>query len=116
MEQIQVILCCTCIFQRAKVQCIICSSAQLCRFQFGTGYVVRTDQVPNYYVTSRKSHSVETALNAVPLTMEFAEDGAQLIRCHNKANAHTQNASQKARGPINLLRTMPKASVTLYLR
>jgi hypothetical protein len=43
---------------------------------------------------------------------EFAEDGAQLIRSQNKANAHTQ----KARGPINLLRTMPKASVTLCLR
>jgi hypothetical protein len=28
---------------------------------------------------------------------EFAEDGAQLIRGHNKANAHTQNASEGPR-------------------
>jgi hypothetical protein len=54
---------------------------------------------------------------------EFVEDGAQLIRSHNKSDAHTQNESEgpranklKARGPINLLRTMPKASVTLCLR
>jgi hypothetical protein len=46
----------------------------------------------------------------------FGTTTKKLQRCIDIEGRRTLRTRQKARGPINLLRTMPKASVTLCLR